>query len=268
MNINTKLMVLLIFTFLFFLPLRADIIITKDDMILNGKIVEDKKPEYVKFTNKYGTFTIEYKQIKEIYKTGSAEDDKKILNNLAKPGNEEIKKDVKSDKQEKDSLKSGAEKENFILMLDFFSLINFGKLSDSLPESQGISLSGELPLNQPFLKYIHVRGIKSEISYFHSENGEKFIKGYNASAGPLLYFSTDYNNVNFIISGAIGMGKYSVKSYAEKETGAKWHLTFCTGPEYKINSIILSPQLKFMYIYDSVAPLYSAGLTLGAGYKF
>ena len=274
MLISTKPAFCFLITVILCLPLNADVIVTKENMILNGKIVEDKKPDYVKFTNKYGTFKIEYKQIKEIYITENADEDKKIIKELSKPVNDyELKKADNSaekdeKKQKKDTSLSAKDPESCILMLDLFFLNNFGKLSGSLPESQGITASGEFPLNQPFLKNIHVRSIKSEIICFHSENGEKYIKGYNASAGPLLCFSTDYNNVSLIISGTVGVGKYSVKSYAEKKEGAKWHMTFSTGPEYKINSIILSPQLKFVYIYDSVAPLYGAGFTIGAGYKF
>lgn len=277
MYINRKFVVLFIFTFLLFLPLHADIIVTKDDMILNGKIVEDKKSDYVKFTGKYGTFTIEYKQIKETYKTESDEEDKKIIKELGKRGKkEELKKDVKSEKQKsekqgEDASKSGKGKENLILMLDFFMLQNYGKLDSVLPSSQGFSLSGEIPIEQyRFFKDSNIYSIKSEICYFLSEKDTRSIKGYSASSGPLWHWPVKVSNYNFNfkLSAAMGAGWYSVKNDNEEAESVKWNLSVHAGPEFRISSIIFSPQLRFDYIYDSVAPLYAGGISIGAGYKF
>jgi len=64
--------------------LYADIVITKDDMILNGKIIEDKKPAHIIFANYHGTFTIKYKMIKKIHRTESFKEDIEIFRDMRK----------------------------------------------------------------------------------------------------------------------------------------------------------------------------------------
>lgn len=277
MRISTKPAFCFLITFILCLPLHADVIVTKDNMILNGKIVEDKKPDHVKFTNKYGTFTIEYTQIKEIHKTESDEDDKKILKELAKTlKKEDIKKGVKSDekksgKQGGDASKPGAGKENFILMLEFFRLENYGKLDDALPDSKGTALSGEVPVEQyRFFQNFFIHSIKSEIGCFLSEQDERSIKGYHASTGPLWRLPVTVFNYDFSIKlcAAIGAGRYSVKNNNEKAESVKWNLSAHAGPEFSFYPVLVSAQLRFDYIYDSAAPLYAGGISIGAGYKF
>ena len=63
MRLSHVLAVLLLTSALQSPALYADIVITKDDMILNGKIIEDKKPAHIIFANYHGTFTIKYKMI-------------------------------------------------------------------------------------------------------------------------------------------------------------------------------------------------------------
>jgi len=255
-------------------PLFADVIITRDDMILNGKILEDKKPVYVKFANYHGNFTIKYKQIKEIHRTDSFKEDIKVLQQLGKTVNEdEIKNNYQSGERKlKEQNKNfpvyseGAE--SFVLMLEIFSSKNLGKINSVLPSSRGLSLSGEIPFGQnSVFKKFYIYGIDCEADYLYSENDARFIKGFSGSAGPLWRVPVD-NHFNFNISAAAGAGWYSVKNDAEKAEGVKWNLVLRAGPALDFNSIIISPQIRIDYIYDGYAPLLGVGLSLGAGYKF
>lgn len=259
------------------LPLSADVIITKDDMILNGKILEDKKPQYVRFANYHGTFTIKYKQIKEIHRTESYEGDVEILRKMGKTVNEnDIKNNYQSgvkkmEEQSKKISPSDDDSETLVVMLDFFTARNYGKLDSVLPSSKGVSLSGEIPfVKNSALKQFYLHGIDCEAYYFYSENDLRFIKGFSGAAGPMwrLPMAISGYNFNLNISIAAGAGWYSVKNDREKASGVKWNMVFHAGPAFDFHSVIISPQLRFDYIHDTIAPLYSAGFNIGAGYKF
>jgi hypothetical protein len=246
-------------------------------MILNGKILEDKKPDFVRFANYHGNFTIKYKQIKEIHRTESFKGDIEILQKLGKSVNEdEIKTNYQSGMkklgEQKKSVPASADKsEAFVFMLDVFAGKNFGRLDTVLPSSRGISLSAEIPVEQfSFFKKYYIYGIDCEMDYFNSEKDERFIKGFSGAAGPLWRVPVTLSgyNFNFNISAAAGIGSYYVKNAAEEASGIKWNMVLHAGPAFYFNSVVISPQLRFDYIFDSVAPLYCAGLSLGAGYKF
>jgi len=271
------LIVLLVFVLTPAFPLRADVIITKDDMILNGKILEDKKPEYIKFANYHGNFTIKYKQIKEIRRTESFEGDIKVLQQLGKTVNEnEIKNNYQSGErklkeQNKNISVSSDGAESFVLMCDVFFNKNFGKISSVLPYGQGGVLSGEIPLNNiQFLKKLDISGIDSEVSYFYSEKDEKYIKSLIVSAGPLWRFPVTMHGYafNFNISALIGAGWFYIKNGDAEESAVKSDLTIHAGPAFDFFSVIISPQLRIDYIYDGYAPLLGVGVSLGAGYNF
>lgn len=257
--------------------LLADIIITRDDMILNGKILEDKKPDFVRFANYHGNFTIKYKQIKEIHRTDSFEGDIEILKKLGKSVNEEeIKTNYQSGMkkldEQKDTIPASADQpEAFVLMLDVFAGKNQGRLNTVLPSSRGISLSAEIPIEQfTVFKKLYIYGIGCETDYFYSVKDERFIKGFSGAAGPLwrLPVTLFGYNFNFKISAAAGAGWYSVKNDAEEASGIKWNMVLHAGPAFDFHSVVLSPRLRFDYIHDAAVPLYCAGFSLGAGYKF
>jgi hypothetical protein len=256
--------------------LLADVIITKDDMILNGKILEDKEPEYIRFANYHGNFKIKYKQIKEIYRTESFEDDIEFYKEIGRPVNEEeIQKNYLSglkmseDYNKKNKLKAGGV-ESFILMMNVFYGRNSGRLDSVLPYSGGVSVSAVFPVSENAAEAFNISGILAEADYFYSEKDERSINGFSGAAGPVWRIPAVVFNYNFYynISAAAGAGWYSVKNGSEKASGAKWHLVFHTGPVFDIYSVIISPEIRLEYINDGAAPLYFAGLSLGAGYKF
>lgn len=259
---------------------HADIIIIKNEMILNGKIIEDKKPEHIIFANHHGIFTIKYRMIKKIYRTESFEEDIEVFRDMGKDVSEpEIKKNYLAGKEKlekhflKDEKKNPSamrDTDSFILMLHVYCDKNFGKLNSVLPYSSGAAISGEFPVD--FFKKYYLYGIDSEIGLYYSAKGDRSIKGYNASTGPLWQIPVtiyDYN-FSFNISALMGAGWYAVKNdEIEKEVSAfKWNISILSGPVFRFGSVIISTQLRLDYIHDNVALMKGSGLSIGAGYVF
>lgn len=275
MRINLSIILMLVFGALSIL--RADVIITRDDMILNGKILEDRKPDYVVFANNHGKFTIKYNQIKEIHKTESFKDDIKYLKNIGKTVNE---KDVKNnyesgEKKLKEQNHAGVistdETVSFILMSGIFYNKTTGELAPVLPYHAGLFFSAEIPVYDiRFLKTLEVDGIESGINFLYSSGNDRSIKGIAASAGPLWKFPIGTSDTTFNFTAMFGAGWYSVKNNEteEKLSAVKWSISIHAGPSFNISTIVLSPKVKIDYIHDGAAPLTGAGLSLGAGYSF
>ncbi len=260
--------------------LFADIVVTNDDMILNGKILEDRKGEFLKFGNYHGTFTIDYRQIKEIHRTVRYEDDVKIFLEKGKKVNEaEVRSNYqagldKLEEQEKiakKEIKEEKRKEVFSFFLSPFYNNNFGKLSGKLPNSYGASAMGHIALDRfEFVRKMYLWGIGADFGYIHSENGNKKVSGPRMSAGPLWKFSVPigYFSFDYCISPEIGIGIYSIRGIYVNSTSVKWNIIFNTGPIFNFSSFIIYPHLRFDYIYDGFVPLYGLGFGIGAGYRF
>jgi len=280
MRLSRTLAVILITAAIISPALYADIVITKDDMILNGKIIEDKKPAHIIFANYHGTFTIKYKMIKKIHRTESFEDDIEIFRDMGKEVSEtEIKKNYIAGEEKLEKLLQKEEKKkqspnrdtgSFILMFDAFCDKNFGKLDSVLPYSAGAALSAEFKIDA--LKKYQLHGIDSEIVFYYSSNDDRSIRGLNTSAGPLWQIPvTLYNySLNFNISALMGGGWYAVKNdeTAKEASSVKWNLAVHAGPVFRFDSTVISAQLRLNYIHDGTAPMKGAGLTIGAGYAF
>jgi len=268
------------------LPLSADIVITKDDMILNGKILEDKKPQHLILANSHGTFTIRYNLIKEIHRTESFEEDVNIFRTLGKlVSEEEVKQNYTAGEKnlekkfEKNQNKKLNKKflrddsDSAILMLCFFADKNFGDLTSVLSYSSGGSLSVEIPFSTTEIysrRYAY--GLDSEVSFYYSADGDRSIKGLNAAMGPLWQIPlrlSDYR-FSFNISALAGAGWYSITNdeVGKNETAVKWNISANAGPVFRVAPILVSTQLRLDYIHDRIAPMQGAGLTIGAGYAF
>lgn len=258
--------------------LHADIVITRDGMFLNGKILEDKKPDFIIFANNYGTFTIQYSLIKEIRRTENFMADIKIFRDMGKQLSEdEIKKNyMAGEKKLEERLDARMEEEpvsggeSAVLEFAAFCSVNSGKLAEVLPYSTGAALSGSFPAD--FLKSLYMHGIETEAAWFYSEKGERGFSGFTASAGPLWQIPSDLPGVGlrFNISALVGAGWFAVKNDdAGREASAiKWNISIHAGPRFNIGSVTLSAQLRLDYIHDGYAPLAGAGLSIGAGYAF
>jgi hypothetical protein len=268
-----------VFTIFFYVHLYGDIIVTNDEMILNGKIIEDKKDDYIKFANYHGTFHIEYKQIREIFRTKSFEEDVKIFRDKGKSIDEkEVKTNYqagleklgqqKIDKEKAAEIKESSE---YAFFFSAFYSRNFGKIGSILYNSMDFSAACDIPMDQlGIIKMLYIAGIRGEIEYFYSKNDAKGITGYRAMAGPLWQIPVIIGKIPFkyCISPAFGIGRYSATGISNSAAGIKFNTSITTGPFFKISSIMIGPQLKFDYIYDSIAPLYRIGFGIDAGFCF
>jgi hypothetical protein len=246
-------------------------------MILNGKIVADKHPEYLEFVNSHGSFTINYAMIEEIYRTESYQEDIIILKNAGIEVNEddikknyhtganELDKDIGIEKSEQDD--AGG----VYAGIDFFYNRNYGDIKSEIPSGMGIFSSAVIPAG--FVKYaekLSISDIECGAGYLYSAKGEKSIQSLSFSAGPVWSFhhSIMKFDFNWRLSGLMGLGYYSVKNGDRESAGVKWNITILTGPEYNFSSVTVTPRLRFDYIYDSYASLISIGFSLGFGRIF
>ncbi|HPS57769.1 MAG TPA: hypothetical protein PK514_06645 [Spirochaetota bacterium] len=270
-----RILLALILTIFPFTTLFADIIITIDDMVLNGKILEENK-KTVTFGNYHGIFIIDLDKIKEIYRTGSYEDDLKILSDKGRVVNkDEVRTNYDSGLKkirEFEIEEDGREPFTYFnLAIAPYIIFNLGKLGTILPCSYGVSLTACIPVsNFEFAKKIFLSGVSIEAGYFYSEKGERGVTGYRASAGPQWQFPvlTGSFKLDWFISAAFGAGWYNVKGLEQEMTAVKWNSGISTGLVFTVSSITISPLLRFDYIYDSKVPLYGMGAALSLGYRF
>ncbi len=270
----------LIITIIIFLiphaPLHGDIVVTNDNMILNGKILE-KKVNHVVLGNYHGTFTIERSQIKTMYETESFQEDVKIFQKMGKPVNEseaKINYQAGIEKLEGRSQRAGdgaIAEQRYAVFLAPFCGITAGKLGSVLPYGAGAALTGDINLNQSgFTRNIHPAGVRSEMAFFHSKKGVKQVAGGRVSAGPLWRFPFSIRGFRFDWAGApvIGIGWYKIDGRSEQTSCIKWNIGCGTGPSFFIDVVVISPQIRFDYIYDGSVPMYGFGIGIGAGYRF
>jgi len=258
-------------------PLFSDVLILNDGMILNGKIVDDKHPEYLEFVNYHGSFTINYGMIKQIYRTDSYREDVIILKNSGITINEdEIKKNYHAGERELDKDIEIEEnepdyREGIYAGIDFYYNRNYGDIKTEIPSGMGICSSAVIPSG--FIKYaekLNISDIEFKAGYLYSAEGDKSIQSLSFSAGPVWSFHHSIRgyDFNWRLSGLVGLGYYSVKNGDREAGGTKWNITILTGPEYNFSSVTVTPRLRFDYIYDSYSPLAGIGLSLGFGRIF
>ena len=269
------------FLFSMYIYLYGDIIVTNDGMILNGKILEEKKDEHIKLGNYHGIFTIDLKQIKEIHRTRHYEEDVKIFRDKGRTVDEaEVKTNYQSGVEKLENLGNAGEQVNnaekihpavFTVLFSPYINLNIGKLFTVLPYGYGGAITGDIRLDKfKFFSGIYLKGIRLGMGYFHSEVGARRIIGLRGSAGPLWLFplSNRKIHIDYAISPEIGVGWYSLRGGYGKADAVKWNVSLTTGPVFNIYSFILYPQIKFDYINDRSVPLYCVGFSLGLGYGF
>ncbi len=265
-----------------FSRLHADIIITRDDMILNGKIME-KKWKQIIFGNYHGVFTIDKSQIKEMHETRDYKEDLSIFRNKGRRVDEsEVKKNyqaglarVKDRGNEKVDGKSVPRR--YTLYITPFYIINGGRLGEVMPHSTGVALMGDIPLKEgiplkgfPDIRKAGISGLRAEAGYFSSKNNTKSVQGARISSGPLWEFPFTIAGINgiYTISPVLGIGYYTIENGYRRAAAVKWHASCITGPTFVFHNTVVFPQLRFDFIYDGKAPLYGIGLGIGLGYRF
>ena len=271
---------MLIIAGLLFFPyfyLYADIVITNDDMFLNGKILEKKK-DHIVFGNFHGTFTIKKSQIKEIRETRNFMEDVRLFLKKGKRVDEnEVKKNylagvdkLKAQKKmERNDNKIPPEHIAFIISPYF--LFNKGELGEEIPRSTGASLTGDIPLKRfSYSEKLGITGVRFEAGFFHSSKGNKSVKGPRISSGPLWEFPFTIKDTRcmYTISPVLGIGWYEIEGISDRATALKWNIGFITGPVIYFQNTLIFPQFRFDYIHDGRFPLYGIGFGIGLGYLF
>ncbi len=280
----------------------SDIIVTTDDMILNGKIIEDIKNDHVKLGNYHGIFKINYAQIKKMHNTDNYQEDIKILKKMGKSVSEtEIKsnfhagiikleaknletkkleakkleaKNLETKKLEAKKLEakniSGkmikARSIDHLLFVSPFFIINAGKMQSVLPLSVGVSLMGDIRIQS---KNNYIPGwIRIDFQYFHSGSGINRISAPRFSLGavwkiPLVISGFSFN---LALAPSFGAGYYAIKGSYYENSSLKWNTTAAIGLEFFFSSWVFYPQIRLDYIHVGAAPLLGIGLYIGAGY--
>lgn len=270
-----KTVTLLMLVMLPLTSLYSDIIITVDNMVLNGKIIEENK-KAVRFGNFHGVFIIDRDKIREIYRTDSYEDDLKILSGKGRSVNrEEVRNNYDSGQKKIDELETSQQgfEPADVLNISLLPLVVFhsGELCDVLPYSYGLSLTAQFPVNKfYYAKKFYISDISVEAGYLFSEKDERSVTAYRLCAGPLWKFSilTGPLKIDWFVSAVSGAGWYDVQGTYDRMNAVKWSAGVYTGPGFTISRITLTPMLRFDYIYDSTAPLYGIGAALSLGYIF
>jgi len=252
----------------------GDVVVTKDDMILNGKIIEEVKNKYVKFANYHGMFTIYYAQIKEIHRTEKYEDDVLLFKKMGKSIDESVvKTNYQAGIEKLEAEKTGGKKPaddsiQYVLFGSPFIIFNTGDIRSVLPCSFGISVSGEIRFQTEYT--YSPDGMNIDVQYFHAERDEKKISAFRSGLGAVWIIPVSIRGYSLplALSPALGIGYYAVQGRYRETDGAKFHASFTAGPEFLISSWVISPRMRFDYIYDNAAPLFGIGFSMGAGYRF
>ncbi len=252
----------------------SDIVVTTDGMILNGKIIENIKGDHAKLANEHGIFKIQYSQIKELHHTDNYLEDMKILKKMGRRVSEaEIKTNYQAGIKKLKETKISSEKTRpvtmeYALLVSPFFLFNMGKIYTFLPYSYGVIILGDIRFNSNY-RYLP-NGLRIDLNYFHTAEGEKKISAFRFGLGAIwnIPITVRGGSFNLTLSPVFGGGYYSVKSGYDQTTGIKFNGSVSAGLEFYISSWVISPQVRFDYVYDRVLPLYGIGISIGAGYLF
>ncbi len=243
----------------------ADVIITKDDMVLNGKVLEQSN-ESVVFANYYGVFKIKRKMIKSLFITGSIEGDIAVFKRLRKRVNvKEIKRNYEKGIQKRylagknvlKKLKMHITPCYYNNVLDFQNFISH-------------DIGGAITID--FLnKFSSLPDFRVEIDYRYLPGGKDYLHGSALTFGPL--WSTENPRFNINVAALFGAGYYYLQSYNEvneKFSAYKLGMQFklIIGFDIAIGDFHIVPQLRANYIHDSISPLLGFGGGLAFGYAF
>jgi len=259
--------------------LAADVLVTKDDMILNGRVIEDHPGSHVIFANVHGTFNITYDNIKELHRTGSYKEDISILKTKGSVINEKDAENNYRSGTEKIAPKQGETPSGggaggpvCTLAAGGSFTANLGKIARAVP----FSVTGELtvtaspPFAQSIMQPVNISEIVCRVSYFHAARGDKGIDGASFAAGPLWRLPLQLSGLQCALtaSPAAGAGWYSIRGGGSSQAAVKFTTALYAGPEFTFDTFVVAPQVKFEYISDASLPLFGAGAALYAGRRF
>jgi hypothetical protein len=270
---------LLFFAALFILfqlkSVYADIVKLIEGSVLVGKIISEDK-ETVIFTNAYGTFKINRKNIIEIYKTTNFAEDIEILKKLKMGINAEvIKMNIDAGKEKKDKLQKDPSANNLltigrICLSGSFNYVT-GKVNEKLPYGYSGHIAFDQGLDKiPGKRYAVMPALRFEAGYNYFSHGTYKISGYSVGMGPIWempYLENSNGCLIFAVIPGISFleiensnATNSVRSNTFTGSGILGYLL--TKGDF---SIFL--QIRYMYIYDKSVSMHTIGGEIGFSYN-
>jgi hypothetical protein len=249
-------------------PLLADIVITVDGMVFNGKIIQHIKGVQVKLGNHHGVFTIRQDNIKEMHLTGDYREDMTIFKKMGRNVDEnEVRANYQAGVAKIKNRGKESRAEYLLFASPFFNF-NLGNIESILPYAWGavVMADARFRTGSPAVS----AGPRVEFQYLHSSRGIKSMEAFRFAAGPALAFpfETEKLTLNLTFSPELGGGYYGARGRDDREAGFKLNFFLDAGLEFVISSWVIAPMIRFEYVHDGEAPLMAVGLSLGAGYLF
>ncbi len=245
---------------------RADVLVTRDGMVLNGKIVKNKKPDYLILKNAHGEFTIKYAQIRSLSVTDNPEADLRVLKGLGKNfSSESVRRNYEAGtadfRRKKPAAKSVSDLDGYVISAHCSLVKVTGDLGSRLP----YGLEGQLTARAE-AKVLFSDGLEGGVSYRHFSRDGRKLTGFALTAGPVWSLRlTDSAALDF--SAYAGGGLYSVETSGTSLNSFKMSCGAYAGPMLNLYNSVVSFRVKIDYTVDSDAPLYGVGLALGAGVR-
>lgn len=270
--------ILFVFSFLFLVNnVKADILVLKDGMILNGKIIQEKN-EVIKFSNYHGEYNIKNELVVKKIITKNYKEDIMHYNEMGlKADVSEIKKNYQAGEkkineiEKKEFIESSKKvKQNkYSVCLASFINKNQARLGEELKTSYGGYFSADVffdnfVLNSKKRFYFGGRG---ELSYLYSEEGERSLTGYSFTIGPALFIPLHYM-LNTFIAPQFGIGSYHIKTRENDLKVFRYTMNIQCGINIILKNIYVFTGVQYHYVYDKEVPLIGVGARVGAGYLF
>jgi len=266
--------------------LLSDVIVTKEGMVLNGKIIQKHK-KIIIFSNQFGTFKIKKMLIKTIRETKKYVDDIRIMRSLGvNVNNEVVRKNYESGEKQKNKLlkknlkhvKKVKKKKNdstfgLIIYGSFFYNFNVGSHGDSMPGSLGALLTFDIL----FIKQVSnnnfflIPELRFESSYYNSTSGNNSIEGFSVSLGPIWEHTWKLSSLfglNLHFTSLHGFGYYYVKNNTSSRIKMCYVTSAILGLSIIIDRFYITPAFRYEYIYDALAPMHGLGLVISIGFRF
>jgi hypothetical protein len=254
---------------------HADIVKLIEGSVLVGKIINEDN-ETIIFTNAYGTFKINRRNIIEIYKTTDFTEDIEILKKLKMGINVDvIKKNIDIGQEKKAKLHKDSSTDNLwingeISISGTFNYVT-GKINEKLPYGYSGHIAFDQGLDKiPGKRYVIMPGLRLEAGYNYFSHGTYKISGYSTGMGPIWEMRTIKNSNGCLVFAVIpgisflnienSNAAKSVKSNTFTGSGILGYML--TKGDF---SIFL--QMRYMYVYDKSVSLYTIGGEIGFGYR-
>lgn len=268
----------------------ADTVKLVDGTVLVGKIVKTQKGELI-FSNAYGTFTIQAKDITQQYATKNYDEDIQIHRQLGEKINNaaiiQIKKNYiagvknkeKIEKENEPKKKKKKKKKKYggnlwvsgRLSLSGSFYYTIGDINEVLP----LGFSGNFALDQGLDMAIKKRhpmmpGIRFEFGYLHLEQGTAKISGYMAFTGLIWAFPSMNNSWgNIVLALMPGMSFIDIERVNSNYsvTSNTFSSQIILGYQYSFGVVVLFIHSKYLYIYDKDVLFHSIGFEAGVGFN-